>query len=237
MNLVLFDLDGTLTDTTGVDDACFVQAMREVLGVRGFPTDWSKYAEATDEGLTDEICRRAPSDGGLGRSPTEEEVCRIRARFIELLARSAAEEPGRFRAVAGAPDLVSRIGEEEAVGIATGAWRESAMIKLRAAGLAGLAGIPAAFADRGLAERARIVSAAAARAAARAGVRAFDATVYVGDGPWDVRAARGLGMGFVGVGTGQKRERLLAAGAPVVLPDFADLDEAVAVISRAAVAR
>lgn len=237
MNLVLFDLDGTLTDTTGVDDACFAQAISEVAGVAGFSTDWSGYAEATDEGLTHEICRRAPSEGGLGRSPTDAEVCGIRARFVELLARSAAEEPGRFRPVAGADRLVGRLDAEVAVGIATGAWRESAMIKLRAAGMAGLAEIPGAFADRGLAERARIVSVAAARAAARAGVSAFDGAVYVGDGPWDVRAARDLGMGFVGVGTGRTRERLLAAGATVVLPDFADLDEAVAAISRAVAAR
>jgi len=28
MNLVVFDLDGTLTDTNAVDDECFVQALR-----------------------------------------------------------------------------------------------------------------------------------------------------------------------------------------------------------------
>ena len=51
MRLAVFDLDGTLTRTTGVDDECFVRAMSEELGVGGFCTDWAEYPHSTDQGL------------------------------------------------------------------------------------------------------------------------------------------------------------------------------------------
>jgi phosphoglycolate phosphatase-like HAD superfamily hydrolase len=51
---------------------------------------------------------------------------------------------------------------------------------------------------------------------------AFEKVVYVGDGVWDVRAARALGIGFLGLATGTKAVRLLEEGASCVLPDLSD---------------
>ena len=33
MNLVIFGIDGTLTQSVAVDEVCFVQAFRDVLGL------------------------------------------------------------------------------------------------------------------------------------------------------------------------------------------------------------
>lgn len=235
MRLAMFDLDGTLTRTTGVDDACFVRAMREVLGLSGFGTDWAEYPHATDEGLTQDVCRLERRLGGLGRAPTEGEAASVRRRFIELVGAAAAEEPGRFGAVEGAERMLGALNSGATDGwtaaIATGAWRESAVIKMRAAGMSdvleGERAIPAAFAGRtsegAAAAREEIVGLAVERAAARAGVARFERIVCVGDGVWDLRTARRLGHGFVGVGQGRARERLLGEGAGIVLRDFADL--------------
>ena len=57
---------------------------------------------------------------------------------------------------------------------------------------------------------------------AYAGVTGFDAVTYVGDQPWDVVAAQTLGFRFVGVGGPGGTERLQAAGAETVIPDFTD---------------
>ena len=34
-NLAIFDIDGTLTESVAVDEVCFVQAFRDVLGIEG----------------------------------------------------------------------------------------------------------------------------------------------------------------------------------------------------------
>jgi phosphoglycolate phosphatase-like HAD superfamily hydrolase len=64
--------------------------------------------------------------------------------------------------------------------------------------------------------------AAVSRARKFYGREGFDRVVSVGDGLWDVRAARNLGFSFLGVGRGADAELLRAAGASHVLEDFTD---------------
>ena len=47
--------------------------------------------------------------------------------------------------------------------------------------------------------------------------------VYIGDGLWDIRASRSLGIPFIGVGRGEREKMLRAAGAKIVVPDFQDI--------------
>jgi hypothetical protein len=46
--------------------------------------------------------------------------------------------------------------------------------------------------------------------------------VYVGDSVWDVRAAKALAIGFLGLAAADKAGRLLAEGASCVVTDFSD---------------
>ncbi|MFN5958820.1 MAG: HAD family hydrolase, partial [Planctomyces sp.] len=119
MALVVFDIDGTLTRSTGVDDECFVRAMRDEVGLSGFDCDWANYPHATDSGLTQEIVRRH-----AGREATAGEQARVQRRMVELLRQVADREPERFGMVAGATALMRRLSEKRgwAVSIATGAW-------------------------------------------------------------------------------------------------------------------
>lgn len=235
MPLVIFDLDGTLLQTTGVDDACFIEAMDAALGIRGFETDWSRYAHATDTGLTHEIVRRHH-----GRAALEQEVRAVHDAFIALLSRQAAERPDRFARVPGVEPMLARVramrGAGWGFGLATGAWRASALTKLRAAGLA-LDDFAGAYADDDPSRR-RIILTAAARAmnleppaadgpaesavldAAR---RRWGGVVYVGDGVWDAQTSRGLGIGFVGVRTRGDFDRLRSAGATALVRGYEDL--------------
>src|SRR5260370_532274 len=43
MKLVMFDVDGTLTETVQADEECFVQSLREVFGFTYFVTAWPSY--------------------------------------------------------------------------------------------------------------------------------------------------------------------------------------------------
>ena len=55
MKVVIFDIDGTLTQTNAVDSECFIRSVREILGVEDFETDWSQYQFVTDSGVAQEI--------------------------------------------------------------------------------------------------------------------------------------------------------------------------------------
>jgi len=50
----------------------------------------------------------------------------------------------------------------------------------------------------------------------------FAGTVYVGDGVWDARACRALGVPFIGIGSGPRAARLASEGAVRVFRDFSE---------------
>ncbi len=66
VNLLVFDVDGTLTATNEVDTRCFARAFLETFGI-ALNTSWHIYPHRTDSGI---IChsfsqhfRRAPTAG------------------------------------------------------------------------------------------------------------------------------------------------------------------------------
>lgn len=238
MPLFVLDLDGTLTRTTGVDDACFVQALADAAGIQGVDPDWSDYPDATDPALTREVFRRR-----LGREADESECEAVRARFLSLLEQEARRRPERYGVVPGAPALLAAMAGRCA--IATGAWLESARLKLAASGLHAHA-VPLATASDAD-QRTRIITCAVARAS---GVQApppaetpefvramrdrHRGIAYLGDGVWDLRASRELGIGFVGVGSGERASKLRSAGAAAVVEDHRDPASVIALLTRQA---
>lgn len=48
MNLVVFDVDGTLIQSTGVDDECFARAVEVAWGIPSISTQWNDYEHVTD---------------------------------------------------------------------------------------------------------------------------------------------------------------------------------------------
>jgi len=95
MHLVMFDIDGTLTETMTVDEECFVHSFRDVFGFANIDTDWSHYPRATDSGIFEDVFTSR-----IGRSPTAQDVSRFRQHFIQLLAAASSQCP--FVPVAGA---------------------------------------------------------------------------------------------------------------------------------------
>src|SRR5437667_970357 len=215
MRLVIFDIDGTLTQTTKADEECFVRSLAAVCGFSDVDTDWSRYKHATDCGIFREIHQTR-----TGRLPSPSETSRFRQHFVDLLARVSSE--AAFAAVTGASLLLSRLadGGEHRVALATGAWRDSACLKMTSAGLC-YDDYPAASSDDAL-DRESIIRLSMQRAARRYG--RIGSTVYVGDGVWDARACRGVGIPFIGIATDSRAARLSAEGAVCVFPDFSDTD-------------
>ncbi len=212
----MFDIDGTLTETTKVDADCFVRSFKDVFGLTDIDTDWSNYRHTTDAAIFHEIFT-ARTD----RSPSTREVSQFRERFIQLLADASSASP--FLAIAGAHEILSRLTQSKSHGVslATGAWSDSARLKMTSAGMC-FDDYPAASADDAP-ERETIMQLSRQRAIERHW-ESFACTVYVGDGIWDARACRNAGIPFIGIGTGSRAERLLAEGAVRVFPDFREVE-------------
>ena len=215
--LAIFDIDGTLTDTNGVDDESYRAAVASAIEVAPETVDWSDALHVTDAEIFRHLCERH----GRGQ-PSAELISSARSQFVERLTVTLVAEPHRFSEIAGAANMLRRLSTEGwCVALATGGWGPSARLKLRAAGL-GIDDALLACADDGI-SRADIVELAKCRAESFYGTR-FDRVVSIGDGVWDVDTAAALCLPFIGIARDEKAMRLREAGAQVVFPDYQDVD-------------
>lgn len=230
MQLVIFDLDGTLTQTTRIDESCFVRAAVEALGAATVDRRWAEYAHTTDLGIAIELFQR-----GLGRAPTREELARLEARFVSLLEASVAHDSDCCIETPGARAMLQRLKKEPdwRIAIATGSWRAAATLKMRTVGIP-TSDIPAAFADNGP-SRDHIVQTAITRAQGRYRITGFSRIVSVGDAVWDVRTAARLALSFLGVASGRRADALRREGASHVVADFTDVDRLLRTLGAARV--
>jgi phosphoglycolate phosphatase-like HAD superfamily hydrolase len=217
VELVMFDVDGTLTQSSDLDTKAFVQALEDIFGFNSVSTDWSSYTHVSDSGILEEVCL-----SHRGNKPTLIQIDRFRARLVQLLSDEAAA-CGGIKPVRNASEALARLltSQEYAVAYAGGAWADSALFKLRSAKLP-TEGIAYAFADDGF-SREGIYNVAQHRAEDHYHCH-FSRVVYVGDGVWDIRAARRLGYSFIGIGQDEGGKRLHAEGATHVLPDYQDIE-------------
>jgi phosphoglycolate phosphatase-like HAD superfamily hydrolase len=208
--LIIFDIDGTLCDTLDVDARCCLEAIEHVMGRTLATVDWTAYPEATNAAIVQDFLR------DCGEREIEALERRIREEFVLRLEDAGRRDPTLFRPMDGALDMIDCLGRKKYdIAIATGCWHESAHAKLRLSGF-DVTRIPFASSSDAR-RRVDIISLAAARAGC-----VLSDSIYVGDGVWDVKAARELGMGFIGVG--RKHELLRQHGARRVFESFRDTD-------------
>jgi len=188
MHAVIFDIDGTLLDSNGVDGELYVSAVERVLGRVRIRESWRAYQHVTDSGILDEILRDNGMSGDAGI------IAAVKATFVESL-RHHIEEFGPFSEIPGARDFLSslRNAADRSCAYATGGWSSSALMKLKSAGFP-VQGMPISSADDSFERRAIMEN-----ALRQLGDR-FQTVTYYGDGVWDREAALGLGWGFVPVG-------------------------------------
>jgi phosphoglycolate phosphatase-like HAD superfamily hydrolase len=214
-SLAVFDIDGTLTNTSALDDECFVCAVEDVLGIARESVDWSDAPHMTDAGIADWLWTKHRR-----MAPLSSELNRFREIFIEALQDEIARDPNRCVAIPGAAGLFAELrGAGWSIALATGCWGHSARLKLEKAGLLD-EDVPIACADD-VVSRVDIIR-LAVRRASRKYARRFGRVVSIGDALWDVAAARELQLPFVGRATGNHAAALRRAGAQTILSDFTD---------------
>ena len=205
--LVVFDVDGTLIDGEEYDWKSFNDAFTEVTG-RSFSIEFWK---SLDEVTASAIVRQGLSD--LPENEQEELELKVRDRCLENLRDERERNPNAFGSSRETRQLLENLQLHESIdlAIATGDWLETIRFKLKAADISLESFVHATSSDHPV--RSNIIQLAAERSR-----RDLQDTIYVGDGVWDIRACRILGIPFIG--TGQRIEALREAGAQWILEEL-----------------
>jgi len=189
MDAIVFDIDGTLLDSSGIDSRLYIESIKTILGEVKLRPDWSDYEHVTDQGVLRDIIR----DNGLSRE--RELISQVKRVFLQSIAEHLRTQ-GPFREIPGARRFVRALNQssEMRVAYATGGWTHSAKLKLESAGFP-LDDLPLASSDDHD-DRVSIMRSAAARFP-----ESTNRVIYFGDAIWDQRACEELGWQFVAVGT------------------------------------
>jgi len=230
MNLAIFDIDGTLTETNHIDDICFLQALTDAHSITDVSTDWAGYQHTTDSAIFSAIFQER-----FHRPPEAAEWQKFTDRFFCLLEENLVKDPSLFAEIAGASSMLHRLNQEPdwRVAIASGGWRISAALKLKVADIE-IDNFPGSFADDGF-SREEILQSAVSKAEMGYRQSHFERIVSVGDGLWDVRTARNLKYPFLGIGCGDYEKILRRAGATHVIENFADYSHVIGCLLEAEV--
>lgn len=227
VQVVLWDVDGTLVSAGGAGRRAFERAVAYFVG----PFD-GELREMRLDGMTDRLIVREAL-ALLGKPHTEALSDELLARYVEHLYGEV--HGAGFRVLPGVEQALAALkAAGRPFGLCTGNVEEGARLKLARGGLADFfewgEGAIGGFAADGEA-REDVVAAALRRASARLGraVPAGEALV-VGDTPRDVAAAHRHGCPVLGVATGRfSVDELRATGAEWALASLAS-PEALAVL-------
>lgn len=204
MDLVLFDIDGTLVDTGGAGRRAIEQAARALFG-RG-----DIFKNIAFEGATDRsICRAALRN--LDRPFDDTEIDRLLDAYVSFLA-TEVECSARYRIFPGVERLAQRMLEAGIlIGLGTGNIEAGARVKLERGGLNRFFAF-GGFGDDGE-DRSALVRAGLHRGE-RILSRKPKAAWVIGDTPRDLAAARANGANVVLVATGSFSKEELEACRP-----------------------
>jgi phosphoglycolate phosphatase-like HAD superfamily hydrolase len=226
VTLVLWDIDLTLVDYSGLGRRWYREALRNLFGVsmRHLP----EWPGRTERSLTLELL----TAHGVGDD--EDAVQRVFAELIRIADEAQPNMTTLGRALPGAAEVLARVRQREDVvqSLVTGNLVELAGYKLAPFGLDRHVDLEVGGYGSISPDRHDLVASAMNRAAAKYGAPfAPPDVVVIGDSPLDMRAGLHHGCVTVGVATGRHTaEQLSAAGARQVLPDLADTDRVLAAL-------
>ncbi len=202
-NLIVFDIDGTLTNSVKVHQKAFTEMLIKI-GVREVNSEFKSFKHHTDSFIAKEIYE---SEQNLPFSDVK--LNEFESGLNEKIRFEKIEE------IAGAKILIEKLEKETDFGVcfATGSLRRPAKYKLQSIGIK-FEEIQLVASDF-IYEREKIVEKAIKNASEYYNVDKFKRIISVGDGLWDLLTARNLNVEFIGVGT-KNKEILIEKGAKIV---------------------
>ncbi len=211
-NLIVFDIDGTLTDTVKSYTANFVQSIHQ-LGISKFDSDFGNYKHHTDSYISKMIYEKETGKS-FDASAIQEFENHL---YNNMLSEETCSE------ILGAKQIVEYLEKETDYGVcyATGSMRKTAKLKLDQIGID--YHDYQLVASNEILEREKIVSTAIEHAEIFYNIDKFDNIISIGDGIWDLKTAKNLNLHFIGIGE-KNCDTLMNNGAKVVLTNFTFFD-------------
>jgi len=187
----MFDIDGTLVNSSEFDEVCYLKAAKIVLSGE-ISSNWEDYAFATDAGILNEAINRYSFPGNRKYIHVK-----FKQVFAKLISEYIASNPDDVKEVEGASEFLQHLFtlDNVRVAIATGGWEETAKLKLKAANINFDGCAFASSSDHY--KRTEIMKIAESRAS---GAIPFKSMTYFGDASWDKKASKMLNYRFVLVG-------------------------------------
>ena len=216
--IILFDIDQTLLYSGGAGSLAMRKAFHQLHGID------DAFGQIEFSGLTDwAILKRGMQQHDVldDHQPFADHITRFQQAYFPLVQPMLREvEGGHLKP--GVVELLDALAERPDVrlGLATGNFREAALIKLRHFGLDGYLS-EGGFGDDAE-DRGELVGIAIQRIANGAAPAPTDVWV-IGDTPRDISAARANNARSLGVATGTTTTaELRDAGATITMPDLSD---------------
>lgn len=209
--IVIFDIDGTLTDSVVQHQRAFERALR-TFSFPALRTDWSNYTHHTDSAIFEQAWEEAHFEGRADLSELE-------FQYERALEHETALKP--VTEIIGSTMFLKWLREQSWVVVfATGSLRFGAVKKLAVVGV---------DADKVILVTASefITREDILREAINLGSKHLpggiaQSIVSIGDGLWDLKTAKNLNLQFIGIGCDAKAKLLSDLGAPV-FNDFNEL--------------
>ena len=225
MKFIIFDIDGTLANTKKVEDKCFMTAFEKTFRIDIWNEKWEDLKHVTDWGITEEIIQRE-----WKRNPTADEYKLMISNFISELEREKEKDPSQFAEVPGASDFFCDLMKQEGIqlGIATGAWEESAKLKLAAIGIE-LEGV--CFSNSNDHKSREAITQEVIARLNNSYNQEPEKIIYFGDGQWDYKTCQNLGIEFIGIDI-ENDGKLSALGARSVFQNYLNKELLMNVINK-----
>jgi len=208
-SLLIFDIDGTLTESETSHIDSFVSGMAD-LGIDVPLTNPEIYPHVTDSAISKFHYEKA-----RGIIPNEADMQDIEQRVMShYMGRPTANQ------VAGASDFLKFVTENNIpYCIATGSFYSLALEKLNKVNISYDSGLLATARDGD--SREEILSSGIERAKSRFQVADEPTIVSFGDGIWDLKTAQNMDLNFVGIG--HKIDYLKSKGAEHCFENFSSI--------------
>lgn len=226
--VLLFDIDGTLMDSTGEGTISMSRALQDVYRVTG-PIDDYNMAGKTDWQIITELMQQAGLDDETIEASRPAAFAAY-ARHVEIAAPSF-----NMRLLPGVTPLLAQLTADSAfiLGLVTGNTREAVPHKLRSVGIEPGLFKFGAFGSEHI-DRNTLPSLALYRLEQMMGSPVQpDSALIIGDTPRDIHCARHAGLKVLSVATGQfDREALAVHNPDYLLDDLSNTAEVMEILSR-----
>jgi phosphoglycolate phosphatase-like HAD superfamily hydrolase len=218
-HLAIFDIDGTLSNTVGLDDDIYRNTLNEYYNLELNDLEWNNIkilSSGTDSGIFNSIFHKY-----LGNLNFDNEVNRFKSAFTHYLRLELFHKSRIIEEVEGAKSLLNelKMDNDIVVAIATGSWKYSGILKLQSIKI-DVNSYTYGNSELHF-ERNQIINDVILNAKIKN--KKFKKITYFGDGVWDSIAAEKLNINFVGVDS-FRDDNLKKYNVKEILYNYSDID-------------